>query len=966
MLMKIQKRKIVAPLLAAIGFAALTVGTTFALFTDKAEVQIQVSAGTVSVTASAGSLHTYSCVGDPVNGDRVDENNNKYSSVATAVEGVFTNKGTAALGSGNNTLNLVNISPGDRVTFDVSMASTSNIEYKYRYTFKSTSANDDLVKGLVTKMTVGTASPITYTGLKEYKSDWVGPVEPTVIAATVAHFDIELPIDKGNEYQGLSGSFVVTIEAVQGNAVTTNDGSSASVVQEDFASQPAPKVENTNLELSASTGNTADDITISTLIDKDESLVDTGNEVKLVISDLTVTEVPSSKTATIEFDASLYMRENSEAEFEKIEDDFGTPVQVTIQLKKYLDIQHVYHGESEITNYNYVPTTGVLTFETSSFSPFTVQYEKLARNIMYHFYDSYIEGTGENAHWVHEVNDETTFKNILAHIARTDLGSDPIADTFREGTVTAPIQGKTVVYKIVYDIDFDGTLWTNSDEDNALRSTVFNGTLDGQGHTLSNIKGPATNQLSGGILFNEIINGEFKNFTLRDIRYENSAADGFGLIGYGAALDTTKDARTNSYMKFDGIIVDSTCYLMGKDNLGSLVSMARSIQVVSILNCTNNMDIFADGGRVGGFMYSASSEIGITGKMAGEITRSFIIRDSANNGNLTGTKANAPVAGAITSIWGNNTHYIEFINFTNTGTLRNPNSNLVGPVIADSTSTGHTAVYESAYAAGKIDCNNTGLIINKDGIANTAVLGLTGDSDSVDCMVKSNGQVVKESVFFENHVRASNVKDLTNKISSSGAQSDSKTISFTATVGSQESDNFTAEEWANVASVSVSLRVQMANVLTSTLRGYGSNISYHDLCTVPVNAVAQTTIIPRLMHVAHNYPGTVTGEEVAVTYDGTEPQGERPYTYENTVFDVDALEERIGYGTLSDGSSYFVYDNSNIGSAAQFKVFIRYYSTVEYVINYKNANGDVVAFATVSDMIRNTPHELTKLTADMI
>ena len=62
----------------------------------------------------------------------------------------------------------------------------------------------------------------------------------------------------------------------------------------------------------------------------------------------------------------------------------GVTYTVEIQLDPMADIDSVYHIDEEIpdTNYTYDPLTGVLTFTTTSFSPFTVNYTLFATEVV--------------------------------------------------------------------------------------------------------------------------------------------------------------------------------------------------------------------------------------------------------------------------------------------------------------------------------------------------------------------------------------------------------------------------------------------------------------------------------------------------------------------------------------------------------------------------------------------------------
>jgi predicted ribosomally synthesized peptide with SipW-like signal peptide len=182
--------------------ATVATGATFALFTDKAEVNVSITAGKVNVDAGLDNIKLYSM-------DR------EQSGM------IFENLGTADYDATNNVLTLTNITPGDKVVFDVNYSNDSNVKTKVRTAIEDLSANNELMKGLVIKVgdDENSLTEATVTGTSA-TSGWV-EVDPTGSAVedkfTVS---IELPADRGNEYQGKTAQLRIAIEAVQWNGVT--------------------------------------------------------------------------------------------------------------------------------------------------------------------------------------------------------------------------------------------------------------------------------------------------------------------------------------------------------------------------------------------------------------------------------------------------------------------------------------------------------------------------------------------------------------------------------------------------------------------------------------------------------------------------------------------------------------------------------------------------------------------------
>lgn len=218
--MKKYTKGIITSLLIAMGFGALSVGSTFALFTSKDESTIEVASGKINVSAAFDGLQTYSALADEENGELVDENGHKYTSTATE-NGVFTNTGTASYDNG--VLSLARMTPGDRVTFDLKPSlGQTNVKIKLRFSIIADSNNLELAEALTFKIQEGDENPESHTGLTSYVSNWVSIDPASTTSLDTLHFDISMPMDKGNEYQDKATSYVFSVEAVQGNAYTTN------------------------------------------------------------------------------------------------------------------------------------------------------------------------------------------------------------------------------------------------------------------------------------------------------------------------------------------------------------------------------------------------------------------------------------------------------------------------------------------------------------------------------------------------------------------------------------------------------------------------------------------------------------------------------------------------------------------------------------------------------------------------
>ena len=206
-----KKKALLSSILALAICLCLIVGSTYALFTSKSELNVDVSSGTVSVVADLENVQLHSVVADPA-GEEEDENGNTYTYVART-DGFFANRGTAVFE--NSVLTMTNITPGDKVSFTLTVANTSNVLAQYRYGIYCTSGQY-LMSGMI--VTIGGTA---YPALDHYVTAWdeLDPMEPVADV----EISVELPVSAGNEYQSLSTSFYILVEAVQANGVVEGD-----------------------------------------------------------------------------------------------------------------------------------------------------------------------------------------------------------------------------------------------------------------------------------------------------------------------------------------------------------------------------------------------------------------------------------------------------------------------------------------------------------------------------------------------------------------------------------------------------------------------------------------------------------------------------------------------------------------------------------------------------------------------
>ncbi len=195
------KNKILVSSLMAIGFCtSLITSATYALFTSESKVNITVSSGKVDVKATIDNIKLYSPTLISEKGDVINDEN--------AANGMtFANGGEVSYANGM--MELKNITPGDKVDFDINLKNNSDVTINYR-TVIGCEYGTGLFEGLAIK--INDQKYDGQTKHSDYKN--VTPEANT----DVTHVSIELPLTATNEYQGLSTKLFYKVEAIQGNA----------------------------------------------------------------------------------------------------------------------------------------------------------------------------------------------------------------------------------------------------------------------------------------------------------------------------------------------------------------------------------------------------------------------------------------------------------------------------------------------------------------------------------------------------------------------------------------------------------------------------------------------------------------------------------------------------------------------------------------------------------------------------
>lgn len=211
---KTSLKPIILSALLATTFAATTVGTTFALFTDRADTTITVTAGKVDIESDV-KIAKYENVGSAASGQLT----NKTEVFENGATSYTTEVGTSFVVS-DDTLTITNMIPGDKLTVNVALYNKSNVKTKYRLAISNNSGA--LANAITVTTTAGHTSwePLdAYTG----DSEDGGLVETGVITFEfVEHGEGILAKEDqnstDNKYMGKQVTYTLAYEVVQGNA----------------------------------------------------------------------------------------------------------------------------------------------------------------------------------------------------------------------------------------------------------------------------------------------------------------------------------------------------------------------------------------------------------------------------------------------------------------------------------------------------------------------------------------------------------------------------------------------------------------------------------------------------------------------------------------------------------------------------------------------------------------------------
>ena len=296
-----------------------------------------------------------------------------------------------------------------------------------------------------------------------------------------------------------------------------------------------------------------------------------------------------------------------EVKMEGLSPDNTVPVKVEMFVGKGLDNFTMLHNGNAMTkkyntkyvlndqDYCYDSETGVVTFLTSTFSPFTCLYNKA--NWSGSTAADYVTPVDEN----NKVVTITSAEELALLAKKVNTGTS--------------YKGYTV--KLMNDIDLGSRLWTPIGKEGA----TFQGVFDGNGKTISNLLINNSNLCDAG-LFGFTTNGEIKNVTVKNAsvkgyldvgvvagtpytsKYTNITVCGdvyvngyayvggvFGKNAYANLTDITVDVNEGSYVK-----ARSYGY---RTYVGGVVGFMGEGDI-TVSNVKSNIDVFGSTCDVGG------------------------------------------------------------------------------------------------------------------------------------------------------------------------------------------------------------------------------------------------------------------------------------------------------------------------------------------------------------------------------
>ena len=173
---------------------SLISGATYALYTDKADVNVAITSGKVDVVATVDS-HSYSFA----NGTYQNEDGTNFQLTSG-------NRNIVVNGNQDGTYSIENMMPGDILDFNVKVENKSTVDVQYQV---SVAIEGELSDKLQTEISTATTT-LAVNG----KTGWIYAREGDVIEDI--NVKVSLPFTT-TDCQGKDATITITVSAVQGN-----------------------------------------------------------------------------------------------------------------------------------------------------------------------------------------------------------------------------------------------------------------------------------------------------------------------------------------------------------------------------------------------------------------------------------------------------------------------------------------------------------------------------------------------------------------------------------------------------------------------------------------------------------------------------------------------------------------------------------------------------------------------------
>lgn len=355
---KATKRALLTSITALAMCVVMLVGTTFAWFTDTATANVnKIQAGNLDVA--------------------LEMKNPNYTVGGTEEEWISAEGKTLYFRDKNNRTDIL-WEPGATFNLDTfKIVNKGNLAIKYEITVNGVTGSNKLLKAIDFTVTKGGTSidlanlkgvllPIGKTAAADEEA---GETAAIVISGT-------MKTSAGNEYKNLTlDGISITVKAMQASYEYDSNGNTY-----DDAADMTP--DNLDQMVSANVTETAVAGAATVLKNSDSTVVATVPAGAVAAgTSLTLSVVPQSGNKGNVTLTSGDAYQSYDVKVTGLADDNTAPVEVKLFVGKNLESVKLYHNDALMTGYVYDATTGVVTFSTTSFSPFTVVYAAPAMTV---------------------------------------------------------------------------------------------------------------------------------------------------------------------------------------------------------------------------------------------------------------------------------------------------------------------------------------------------------------------------------------------------------------------------------------------------------------------------------------------------------------------------------------------------------------------------------------------------------